>query len=72
MAAAAATVSADLGKAVQQASVKNTLTNVTTTNTAQMPVLAAVNAKLLGLSGLTLLSTSQSVNKPVVIAQKDH
>lgn len=75
LAAAATTVSADLGKAVQQASVKNTYTNVTTTNTtntAQMQLLAADNAKLLGLSGLTLLSTSQSVAEPVVTAQKDH
>jgi hypothetical protein len=77
LAAAAATVSADLGKAVQQASVKNTFTNVTTANTAQIPVLAADNAKLLGLSGLTLLSTSQSptsqfMAEPVVTAQKDH
>ncbi len=70
LAAAAATVSADLGKAVQQASVKNTFTNVT--NTAQMPLLAADNAKLLGLSDLTLLSTSQSVAEPAVTAQKDH
>ena len=71
---AAATVSTDLGKAVQQASVKNTFTNITNTNTvntAQMPVLAADNAKLLGLSGLTLLSTTQSVAEPVVTAQKD-
>ena len=77
LATAAATVSADLGKAVQQASVKNTFTNVTTANTAQIPVLAADNAKLLGLSGLALLSTSQSstsqsVAEPAVTAQKDH
>jgi hypothetical protein len=75
LAASAASVSADLGKAVQQASVKNTFTN--TANTAQMPLLAADNAKLLGLSGLTLMSTSQSspsqsVAEPVVTAQKDH
>ena len=77
LATAAATVSVDLGKAVQQASVKNTFTNVTTANSAnkaQMPVMtmAADNAKLLGLSGLALLSTLQSMAKPVVTAQKDH
>jgi hypothetical protein len=73
LAAAAATVSADLGKTVQQASVKNTFTNITNiTNTAQMPMLAADNAKLLGLSRLVLLSTSQSVAESVVTTQKDH
>jgi hypothetical protein len=81
LAAAAAMVSADLGKAVQQASVKNTFTIVSTANsayTAHMPVMtmAADKAKLLGLSGLALLSTSQSstsqsLAKPVVTAQKD-
>jgi hypothetical protein len=77
LAAAAATVSADLGKAVQQASVKNSFPPVNTA-AIQMPVMAmaADNAKLMGLSGLNLLSTSQSstaqsMAEPVVKAQKD-
>lgn len=69
LAQAAATVSADLGKAVQQAS---TMAHPHTA-VGQMPVMAmaAENIGLLGLAGLGEQTTPPAKAEPVVTAQKD-
>lgn len=70
LAAAAATVSSDLRNAVEKVTAK-TIGSNTFAAAIQMPVMAADNAKLLGLSGLCLVSTPQVVVQPVIKAQKD-
>jgi hypothetical protein len=76
LAKAAATISADLGKAVEKASAQTTGPN-SFAAAMQMSVMAADNAKLLGLAGLSPVSTPQSstsqfVAQPVIKAQKDN
>lgn len=65
---AAATVSADLGKAVQQAS-----TMAHPQAVGQMPVMAmaAENISLLGLAGLGEQTTPPAKAEPIITAQKD-
>lgn len=72
LAQAAATISADLGKAVQQASMTAPAANMATAF-SQAPVLtmAADNVSLLGLMGLSELTTAPATAEPVVTAQKD-
>jgi hypothetical protein len=70
LAAAAATVSSDLRNAVEKVIAKTTGSN-SFAAAIQMPVMAADNAKLLGLSGLSLVSTPQVVVQTVFKAQKD-
>ena len=76
LAQAAATVSPDLGRVVQQASITAPAAN-TATAVPQAPVLtmAAENVSLLGLTGLTAQTTAQTTApakvEPFVTAQKD-
>lgn len=75
LAEAAATISADLGKAVAQASAKAPSLN-TFAAAGQLPAMATDNVKLLGLAGLSLVSTPQATAQqvaaqPAVQAQKD-
>lgn len=72
LAQAAATISADLGRAVQQAS-NTTPAAHTAVAISQAPVMtmAAENVSLLGLTGLTELTTTPAKAEPIVTAQKD-
>lgn len=72
LAQAAATISADLGRAVQQASTTTPAAR-TAVAISQAPVMtmAAENVSLLGLTGLTELTTTPVKAEPVVTAQKD-
>jgi hypothetical protein len=72
LAQAAATVSADLGRAVQQAS-KTVPSGSKAVAVSHAPVLtmAAENVSLLGLTGLTAQTTPPAKAEPVVTAQKD-
>ena len=72
LAQAAATVSADLGRAVEQASTTSPATN-TATAFSQAPVLtmAIENVSLLGLTRLTEQTTATTMPEPVVTAQTD-
>ena len=72
LAQAAATVSADLGKAVAQAStmVPSVIKAITASDTPVL-TMAAENISLLGLTGLTAQNTSPAKAEPVVTAQKD-
>jgi hypothetical protein len=73
LAQAAASVSPDLGRAVQQASITAPAAN-TATAVPQAPVLtmAAENVSLLGLTELTAQTTAPAKVEPVVTAQKDN
>ena len=72
LAQAAATVSADLGKAVAQASTMapSVIKAITASDTPVL-TMAAENISLLGLTGLNAQSTPPAKAEPVVTAQKD-
>ena len=72
LAQAAANISADLGRAVQQASTTTPAAR-TAVAISQAPVMtmAAENVSLLGLTGLTELTTTPAKVEPVVTTQKD-
>ena len=72
LAEAAATISADLGNAVQQAStMAPSVIKAVAASYAPALTMAAENISLLGLTGLTAQNTPLSKAEPVVTAQKD-
>jgi len=72
LAQAATTVSPDLGRAVQQASITAPAANTATAVTqASVLTKAAENVSLLGLTGLTAQTTAPAKVEPIVTSQKD-
>jgi hypothetical protein len=72
LAQAAATISADLGRAVQQASTTTPAAyTAAAISQAQVMTMAAENISLLGLTGLNAQSTPSAKAQPVVTTQKD-
>lgn len=72
LAQAAATVSVDLGQAVEQANSTLPAANTATAiNQAQDLIMAPENMGLLGLSILTLQSSATTIPEPIVAAQTD-
>lgn len=72
LAEAAATISADLGKAVAQASVMApSVIQAAAVTYAPILTMAAENVSLLGLAGLTAQNTPPAKAEPAVKAQKD-
>lgn len=71
LAQAAGTVSANLAKAVQQASVAASVNTFTAVNQASVLVMPPENVSLLGSMGITVPTTASDIAEPVVTVQKD-